>query len=124
MSIEFIKNKYNYLCSNPCDINEHLPTLYKYASECETVLETGVGDCISSWALCYGLFNNNKQNKNLYLNDIKVCDINELLHHTNGTDVKVYYNLINNLELSLQEKVDLTFIDTWHVIWSVKKRIG
>jgi hypothetical protein len=123
-NIEYIKNKYNYLCSEPCDINEHLPTLYKYATECETIFETGVRGCISSWALCYGLLNNNKQKKTLYLNDITVCNINELLLYTNGTDVKVNYKWINNLELTLPENVDLTFIDTWHVYGQLKRELA
>jgi hypothetical protein len=60
---EHIKNKYNNLSRFPSDINEHLPTLYKYATECETILETGVRGCVSSWALVYGLLNNNSVNK-------------------------------------------------------------
>jgi hypothetical protein len=43
---ELNKNKYNNLSRFPSDINEHLPTLYKYATECETILETGVRGCV------------------------------------------------------------------------------
>jgi hypothetical protein len=58
--INYIKNKYEKLCSNcegTCgDIFEHLPTLYKYASECESVFETGVRGVVSSWAFSYLFF--------------------------------------------------------------------
>ena len=40
-----IVDKYNTLCKTPSDINEHLPTLEKYAS----IFETGVRGVISSW---------------------------------------------------------------------------
>ena len=39
------------------DIREHLPTLYKYASQCKTITEFGVRDGISSWAFLMGLPN-------------------------------------------------------------------
>jgi hypothetical protein len=39
---------YNELCNRRSDINEHLPTLYRYAKQCESVFETGVRGCISS----------------------------------------------------------------------------
>ena len=37
-----IEKKYITLASTQSDINEHLPTLYQYAKECETILELGV----------------------------------------------------------------------------------
>jgi hypothetical protein len=40
--MEILKNKYNILCNTPSDINEHLPTLYKYATECESIIELGI----------------------------------------------------------------------------------
>ena len=55
-----IERKYNKLCHTRSDINEHLPTLFKYASGCESIFETGVRGCVSSWALISGLLNNNK----------------------------------------------------------------
>jgi hypothetical protein len=49
-----MKKKYNELCNIPSDINEHLPTLYKYACECDSILELGVRGCVSSWAFLMG----------------------------------------------------------------------
>ena len=73
-------DKYNQLSSSPSDINEHLPTICKYASECESVMELGVRGCVSSWALVKGLMENNKSKKQILLNDITSCDINKLLN--------------------------------------------
>ena len=57
---------YSNHSNTPSDINQHLPTLAKYAADCESVIELGVRSCISSWAFCYGLVNNGKQTKNYY----------------------------------------------------------
>ena len=118
-----IKNTYNNLSRFPSDINEHLPTLYKYATECETILETGVRGCISSWALVYGLLNNNSDNKAIILNDIFPCNIDKLLDGTKDLPIIVQYKWINNLQLEIPYNVDLTFIDTWHVYGQLKREL-
>lgn len=110
-----VKNKYTILSNTNSDINEHLPTLYKYATECESIIELGVRGCVSSWAFVYGLLNNNKPIKKILLNDITACDINELLTVTNRLAINIDYKWINDLELVVNENVDMTFIDTWHV---------
>ena len=120
---DHIKNTYNNLSRFPSDINEHLPTLYKYATECETILETGVRGCISSWVLVYGLLNNNSDNKAIILNDIFPCNIDELLDGTKDLPIIVQYKWINNLQLEIPYNVDLTFIDTWHVYGQLKREL-
>ena len=60
--MSLLETKYIELCNNPCDINEHLPTLKKYAQECSTVFETGVRGVVSSYALLYGLVENKTTN--------------------------------------------------------------
>lgn len=113
--MESIENVYRHLVKKPSDINEHLPTLMNYAKECESVFETGVRGCISSWALVYGLLNNGKNNKYILMNDITSCNINELLQYSKGLPITIEYEWKNNLELTMNRNVDLTFIDTWHV---------
>lgn len=120
---EYIKNKYNQLSTVPSDINEHLPTLYTYATECEIILETGVRGCISSWALVHGLLNNNSDKKAIILNDIFPCNIDELLENTNNLPIFVQYKWVNNLQLELPYNVDLIFIDTWHVYGQLKREL-
>jgi hypothetical protein len=122
--MEKLINKYNKLCKQECDINEHLPTLYKYASECESIIELGVRDVISSYAFVYGLLNNNSSNKKILLNDIVSCNINELLKLTANLKVDIKYVWINDLDLEIKEKYDLTFIDTWHVYGQLKRELA
>ena len=122
--MEEIKTKYNFLCNLQSDINEHLPTLYRYATECESVIELGVRGCVSSWAFVYGLLNNNNKNlKSLLLNDISPCDIYELLYKTKNLDIKISYEWINDLDLNVKENVDMTFIDTWHIYGQLKREL-
>ena len=61
--VDRVNSKYTQLCNTPSDINEHLPTLYRYAKECNTVFETGVRGCISSWAFTKGLLENGKESR-------------------------------------------------------------
>ena len=118
-----IKLKYNTLCSIPCDINEHLPTLYSYATKCESVLELGVRGCISSWAFSLGLLNNGSTSKKLIMNDISECNIEEIMHKTKDTDLNIKYIWKNDLEIELEESVDITFIDTWHIYGQLKREL-
>ena len=121
--MEFIENKQKSLCSNYSDIYEHLPTLYNYAKDCESIIELGVRGCISSYAFALGLLHNNKSKKSLLLNDIDQCNINELLTYTNDLDIDIKYKWVNDLYLQINENVDLTFIDTWHVYGQLKREL-
>lgn len=122
--MDAVMNGYYSRCNTPSDINEHLPTLYKYAAECDSVFETGVRGCVSSWALVAGLLNNGKPQRSILLNDISSCPINSLLDATKDLDIDVKYEWINNLSLEMSHNVDLTFIDTWHVYGQLKRELA
>ena len=117
---QFIKNRYLKLCNTPSDINEHLPTLYRYALECDTVFESGVRGVVSSYAFAMGLFMNPRAR--YILNDIVQCDISGLFENC-----KPFINIkslwCNNLQIDFAENVDLTFIDTWHVYGQLKREL-
>jgi len=124
---DFLEMKYNLLSSTPSDINEHLPTIYKYALECESVLELGVRDCVSSWAFLKALNDNNnkKEDKSLFLNDIEECNIVDLLNVSKELNITTDYEWINDLDLDFKDrKFDLTFIDTWHIYGQLKRELA
>jgi len=121
--MNIVDYKFNMLSNEISDINEHLPTLSLYASDCESVFETGVRACVSSWAFVYGLLRNNKSNKKLFLNDINKCNIYELMNATFDLPITIEYQFVNNLDLSLNQTYDLTFIDTWHVYGQLKREL-
>lgn len=124
--MQTILDNYRQHSESTGDINEHLPTLARYASECESIIELGVRGCISSWAFCKGLLDNNKPIKKMFLNDITVCDIESLLCATKSPDVNidVTYQWINDLLVDTScLETDLTFIDTWHVYAQLKREL-
>jgi hypothetical protein len=122
--MDLVKSKHDYLCNTSSDINEHLPTLYEYATKCESIIELGFRKCVSTWSLIYGLLNNNSDKKSILVNDITECNIDELLHGTKELNVDVRYEWINDLELNIDNNVDLTFIDTWHVYGQLKRELN
>ena len=122
--MDVVQYIFHKLSDSPSDINEHLPTLSKYASECESVFETGVRGCISSWALAHGLLNNNSDNRTLFMNDIDECNIQDLLNVTKNLPIHMKCEWKNNLELQINETYDLTFIDTWHIYGQLKRELA
>ena len=67
----FLFLKFQYLKRKPSDINEHLETLSKYASDCNSIFETGVRGVVSSWALLHGISKNDSNIKTFVMNDIQ-----------------------------------------------------
>ena len=55
-----LKLNYQQKCSQPSDIFEHLPILYEYTQKCDSVVECGVRDVVSSYSFAYGLKGNQK----------------------------------------------------------------
>ena len=135
--MEIIKEQYHLLClnkcigKNSCDIMEHLPVLYKYAKECDSVFETGVRGCVSSWAFLYGLLDNpthqSDLKKKLFMNDLTVCDVSLLMFLSKNYDIDVKYEWKNNLLLdapNANDTYDITFIDTWHIYGQLKRELN
>lgn len=122
--LNVVFHKFQTLVQTRSDINEHLNILAIYASQCESVLELGVRGCVSSWAFLIGLLNNNSNIKVLTMNDITECDISEIQKEGTQLGVTINYKWCNDLELEIENnKVDLVFIDTWHVYGQLKREL-
>lgn len=103
-----IEKKYQTHCIVPSDINEHLPTLYKYSKECDHITELGVRWVSSTWA-----FLMSEPKKLISYDIIKHPQIDELLNITKETNID--YTFINDDVLKVElEDTDLLFIDTLH----------
>jgi hypothetical protein len=113
-----MEKKYNELCNIPSDINEHLPTLYKYACECDSILELGVRGCVSSWAFLMG------KPKLLIMNDITECDVKFFTMMAKRTHTKVKTIWESDLTIHIEKSVDLVFIDTYHVYGQLKRELA
>lgn len=122
--MEEILNKYNFLCSQPSDINQHLPTLKRYAEECSHITEMGVRYVVSTWAflsarprkivsydiligLNMELFNNN---------------INELTIQAQKIGVDFSFIKTDVLDIEIEE-TDLLLIDTYHEYNQIKQEL-
>lgn len=121
--MDLLEKNYTKFCKEVSDINEHLPLLYAAASKCESIFETGIRGGVSTWALTYGLANNNKSEKYIFLNDIETCNVDEIVKAGASVNVKVEYDWKNNLELEFNRTFDLAFIDTWHVYGQLKREL-
>jgi hypothetical protein len=97
---------YDEKCSITSDINEHLPTLKKYAEECDHITEMGVRWVVSTYALLMG---KPKKLISYDINNIQWESIAEMVK--NDTDFE--FKVANTLDLEI-EKTDLLFIDTLH----------
>jgi len=106
---------YDRLVKTPSDINEHLPTLKKYGSECKHITEMGVRSVVSTWA-----FLEAKPNRLVSI-DINPCPISEAaqLAKAEGIDFEFIQADTSNPNLDI-EPTDLLFIDTWHVYDQLK----
>jgi len=105
----------------PSDINEHIPTLVKYASECSHITEMGVRAFCSTWAFIKG------NPKKLICYDIS--------HPSEfGGDINIVSEIskINNVDFSFIlgdttkveiEPTDLLFIDTLHSYKQLKTEL-
>jgi GT2 family glycosyltransferase len=98
----------------PADINEHMETLCKYAKECESVTEFGIGR--STWAFLRA------RPKKLRCYDIRDADfaLQGKLAKEAGTDLA--FERRDTLDLTI-EPVDLLFIDTYHVYRQLKAEL-
>jgi hypothetical protein len=122
-SERYISIKYFYLKKRKSDIYEHLETLYRYATKCDSIFETGVRGVVSSWAFLKGLLDNKTSVKTFLLNDIEDCNTSEIEYHAQKVQIDLGTIWRNNLEINLNRKYDLIFIDTWHVYGQLKREL-
>ena len=121
--LKYLNIKFNILVKTESDINQHLQVLSNYAEKCESIFETGVRGVISSWALLKGLNSSKSESKYFLMNDIEECDVSEINQISSKLGVKIEWIWKNNLDLDLNRKFDLIFIDTWHVYGQLKREL-
>jgi cephalosporin hydroxylase len=108
-------------CNSTSDINEHLPTLNTYASECNTIIECGVRGCNSSYAFAAALLN--KPNAKLIQYDIvKHSEMDHFVNMCRSESIDVALRIESDITCN-REKADLLFIDTWHVYGQLKREL-
>lgn len=118
-----IQKKYELLCQTPSDINEHLPVLASYASECSVIAELGVSTIRSTWALLKGLCDSPLRTKELFCVDIENIFMGFVISQANEAGIKLTFLNENSATVQFGKSVDLLFIDTWHVYGHLKREL-
>ena len=103
------------------DINEHIPTLLKYAEECDHIIEMGVRKGVSLWALLGG------GPKRLIAYDIQNPskwggNIGDFYEAAKQHNIEFEFIQKNVLEVEIEE-TDFLFLDTWHAYKQLKAEL-
>lgn len=109
-------------CIAPSDINEHLPILCEYTKKCDSVVECGVRDIVSSYAFGAGLLGN-PRNKYTLVDPYKSNQINGFLDLCKKEGINASFVEQSDIKCPLVE-TDLLFIDTWHVYGHLKRELA
>lgn len=117
-----LEEKYQQLANTHSDINEHLPTLRKYAEECGHVTEMGVRWIVSTYAFLVA------KPKKMFSIDIQHpsnwgADIGQVEQYAKDIECQYKFWQTNNLEIEIEE-TDLLFIDTWHSYKQLKAELA
>lgn len=103
-----LEDMYTMIHNMPCDINEHFPTLRKYASECDHIIEFGTREVVSTYALMAG-----KPSK-LLTYDL-YPHYNIWLAASIAEENNIKFNFMERDTTKIEiEPTDLLFIDTLH----------
>jgi len=112
---------YKEKCKTISDINQHLPTLKRYAEECEHITEMGVRWVVSTYAFMMGF------PKKLVSIDIDSIEkygikIDDLKNLASINNIEFDFIVGDTRKIDINE-TDLLFIDTWHVYEQLKKEL-
>ena len=118
---EILIEGYNYYCNNVSDIYEHLPTLYKYAKQCNHITECGVRSIVSSFAFAYGLCDKSSA-KLVQVDPEKDENSDAFILLCNKNNINCVFYQQSDLECPI-ENTELLFIDTWHVYGQLKREL-
>ena len=112
-----IKKIYREECKKQSDINEHLPTLRRYAQGCRHVTEFGARDVVSTWALLAGF-----PGKVIAYDLFRSPNVELAARLARKARIDFSFIQGNILELEI-EPTDLLFIDTFHEYNQLKSEL-
>ncbi len=128
----------NLMRNTPSDINEHIETLIKYGSECDSITELGVRWLTSTWGFLgcapkNGLISIDMRNPNTWDTGgngenqgviqrgyNKLSDVHQV---ADEFGLKFKFIQANVLDIEI-EQTDLLFLDTWHAYRQLKSELN
>jgi len=129
-SMRAIATRYAALAAERSDINEHLPTLRRYAAECDSVAEMGVRAVVSTWALIHGLATSpraaaRRNGARLHCVDLDAVDTSTAAAAAAAVGVTLTFTQADSASpAALTAPVDMLFIDTLHVYAHLKRELA
>ena len=111
-----VDEMYARRCNSLGDINEHLPTLRRYATECRRVTEFGVRDVWSTWALLAA------RPTRLVSYDIAPCPIEQAQQAAREVGIDFRFVVGDTLQIVI-DPTEMLFIDTNHVYSHLKAEL-
>jgi len=112
---------YQEACNVPSDINQHLPTLFKYANECNHITEMGVRWIVSTWAFLATTPQKMISYDIRHPNEFG-ADLNSLIALTREESIDYIFIQKDVLQVEIEE-TDLLFIDTLHNYSQLKEEL-
>lgn len=113
---------YLTLTSRPSDINEHLETLYSYALQCNSVVECGVCEIVSSYAFASAMIG--KPNHSFTMIDIyESTKVKPFLEMCRAEGINASFIKGSDIQCT-PIQTDLLFIDTWHIYGHLKRELA
>lgn len=117
-----VEQMYIALVGSPSDINEHLPTLKKYAEECDHVTEMGVRWVVSTFAFAVAkpktfvsidIIDPRSDFENWNTQWKSGQSLNDIMEYCKNNKVDYSFILGDTTKITIDE-TDLLFIDTLH----------
>jgi len=108
------------------DINQHVPTLSRYAEECNSVVEFGVRSGVSTWGVINGLLKHTSSDNNTTLHGYDLQGAPwpyQFLDNSPGTGLNSTFTQANVLQIPPVE-CDMLFIDTFHVYGQLRRELS
>lgn len=105
------------------DIFEHLPTLYRYAKECTSVVEAGVRNCVSSYPLLKGLLENPSKQKKMVSIDLYKSEGMKAFEVLAKELINFSFFEGSDLVYPIQGMYDLVFIDSYHCFGQLSREL-
>jgi hypothetical protein len=120
-NMELLEEIYRQRCEMISDINEHLPTLKRYAEECEHITEMGVRWVVSTYAFMMG---KPKKLISIDIDPVEKHGINtsDLVELAKTANVDFTFIVGDTREIEIEE-TDFLFIDTLHTFTQVKREL-
>lgn len=124
--MDVVRKQYQDKTNALSDINEHMPTLYRLAKDCTSIAEFGVRGIVSTWALLAGLADSASDGKKTMV-CVDIVDVPDILFVREvARQVHVDLTFVQGDSATIDlpsDRVDLLFIDTWHVYGHLKREL-